>query len=160
MLTTFPSRLLSIAILQMMQLICSAKKTRQNASNLKNQTQQCTWTTTAESFGHSCQQTSHANSSVCLVFPRIPRWAEKYFLCVSDPQICTHRILLYFEKRGSYITLKLELFLHTEFNSKDIITKLIKYLSSLTDCDLECHTATVLNSTISALLFQVNCMTD
>lgn len=92
--------------------------------------------------------------------PRIPRWIENYFPSKIGPQICTHIVILYSEEGDSYVIPKLELLLCTEFNSKDIITNLIKYLSGLTYCDLECHTATVLNSTISALPFQVNCMTD
>lgn len=50
---------------------------------------------------------------------------------------------------------KVELFFSAGLNSKDIITNLIKHLSGLTHCNLECHTATVLNSAVSLFPFQV-----
>lgn len=58
------------------------------------------------------------------------------------------------------LTPELKLFSLTGFNTKDIITNVIKYLSDLTYCNLECHVVTDLNSTISALPFHVNCMTN
>lgn len=83
---------------------------------------------------------------------------ENSFTFKTGPLICTHTALLHPEKGDSYVILKLKLFSPTGFNSKDIITTMIKYLSGFTYFDLECHMATVFNSTISALPFQVNCM--
>lgn len=86
---------------------------------------------------------------------------KNYFTSKDGPLICTYTALLYSEKEGSYVTNPgLKLICLTRFNSKDIITNVITNLSGLPYCNLECHMAAVLNSTINALPFQVNCITD
>lgn len=89
------------------------------------------------------------------------KWMKNYFTYKNGPLICSHAVILYSVKGGSYITKPgLKFISLTGFNSKDIMTNMIKYLSGLPYWDLECHMATVLNSTMNALPFQVNCITD